>query len=142
MQSFSVQIKTNGVIGSFEQVLLDLFSADDLNAGTLLIEFGLSKIQYMVIHCTSEMSQFPVPEDIPEETEKIWQITVRKKPVVTVTIACNGVELVNLELTKDTCTNLEWATNWERDVKKIGFQSDDTASRFYRAGKHTYLSDF
>ena len=138
MQSYSLQIKTKSVISSFKQVRLDLFSADDENAGRLVLEFH-TKIQYWPQNCFDRWQQFPVPEDIPSETEKIWQITVRKKPVVTVTIACNGIELVNLELTKDTCTNLDWADYWGRDVKKVGFQTSDSASRQYRAGKYTIV---
>ena len=133
MQSFSVQMKTNVATGTNRQLRFALYSADDEEIGTVLLEFAV-KVQYLVMNCFSVMRQFPVPEDIPSETEKTWQITVQKKPDVTITIACNGVELLNFVVSKDTCTKDTWASHWDPDVKKIGFPSD-SASTEYRAGE-------
>ena len=51
-------------------------------------------------------------------------------------IHCNGVEVVNILMSDNTCGYSWWRELWSRDVEFIEFDSYyDSASDYYRAGR-------
>ena len=63
-------------------------------------------------------------------------------------IHCNDIEVLNFLVSKDRCDDSNWRNYWSRDVEKIGFSIDDTASDYYRPFipgillLHTCMCDF
>ena len=75
---------------------------------------------------------------IPSEIDKIW--TIAKLPGPKITLHCNGVKVVDVLLSVQTCDIKKWKNFWNRDAKLILFNSEDSASNYYY--KHKSGSQF
>ena len=136
LKNSPLQIKTDSVVGSNEQVLRVYFygHVQDDTAGGVFLYFS-SPPQYYLYFCSTSWTNFPTV--LPIETNKVWTITLsRVSGEIRVVITCNTVEVLNVVLSSTTCSVSDWSTYWSRDVEKILFNpSLDTASDYYRAGK-------
>ncbi|KAL5255462.1 hypothetical protein ACHWQZ_G010885 [Mnemiopsis leidyi] len=137
LENSPLQIKTDSVVGSDEQVRVWFSTAQDDPAGGVVLDFFTSPPQYWLRYCTS-WTYFPT--DLPTETNKVWTITLsRVSGEIRVVITCNTVEVLNVVLSSTTCSDSDWSrdsdwsTIWSKDVEKIYFDSYDTASDYYRA---------
>ncbi|XP_063678266.1 uncharacterized protein LOC134814158 isoform X2 [Bolinopsis microptera] len=123
LESTPLEIRTDSVLGSDDQVYVDFYSAEEKYAGGFALYFT-STPQYELGYCTSG-TDFPV--NLPSTADKVWRITLTSRVV----IHCNEVEVLNKLLSESTCSDSKWRTIWNRDVTKIWFDSDDTASDYY-----------
>ena len=73
-------------------------------------------------------------ENLPSTTKKIWRITLDKSEGIRVKIHCNGVLVLNLLLSDETCPyyRSSYYNYWSRDVTQLHFPTYDTASDYYR----------
>eukprot|EP00116_Pleurobrachia_bachei_P011088 sb/3471350/ len=100
-----------------------MYTADDELIGGVTVRFT-SPMKYSIGHCTEDLDPLPVhPGD---EVKKIWII---RKTNTTLSIECNGVEVLNYQFSDSNETDCE--TRWEEDVMKIIFTQYDTASDGY-----------
>ena len=102
--------------------------------GEFWLTFG-SPPQYKLTRCTGDIN---FPTDLPSERDKVLTISLtRNSGEIRVVVHCNNKEVVNVVLSDIVCTKFDqWNTYWSRDVEKMRFDFQDTASDFYRAGKH------
>ena len=132
LENSPLQIRTNSVDGSNEKVVVHFFTAE----GEYLDGVGLyftSTPQYWLFLCTTSYTDFPTP--LPSETDKIWTITLIRTVSIKLTINCNNKEVINIVMSDITCDVSDWRPRWSRDVEKIKFADQDTASDYYRPGK-------
>ena len=134
LENSPLQIKTDSVDGSDEGVMVNFFTASDGSgnrAGGVYLAF-LNPPKYSFSYCTRQ--QFF--NHLPSETDKVWTISLtRNSGEKRVVVHCNSKEVVNFELSG--CSKSNWESFWKNnDVAKIHFASSDTASDFYRPGKH------
>ena len=129
-----LEIRTDSLIGSKEQVNVNFYTAKEVLAGGVFIRFT-SPPQYLLGWCTTWIN---FPTDLPSETDKVWMVfyngTSSERQVK---IYCNEKEVLNAVITDSTCTSdNSWSKYWSRDVEKIKFPSDstNTASDYYRQG--------
>ena len=94
-----------------------------VNAGTITI-YIRSK-QYYIPSCHDGI--WSKLNNLPAAVNKEWIFTKTKEAL---TILCNGVEVVNLvyAAVHNYCKKI-----WSRNVTKIRFRSDDTASDFWKS---------
>ena len=131
LESTPLEIRTDSVRGSGNQVIVDFFSAGEQRAGRIHLYF-LPILEYFLDLCYSSWTNLPVTA--PSATDKVWRITLTRTAGVRLVIHCNDVEVVNTLLSQATCSYSEWSTIWNRDVANILFHSYDRASDYYRAG--------
>ena len=128
-QSSPLDIKTDSVIGSDEKVYVLFRTAQGDSSGSVVIYFS-SPPQYYFPYCTSSDTNFPT--SIPSAPDKIWRITLsRNAGVPRVVIHCNEEEVLNILISRTTCTNPSRYSRWTRQVEKIEFSSSDTASDYH-----------
>ena len=116
------------------------FTTQREDAGGVVILFT-STPKYWLRCCSSSYTNFPSYQ--PSEVDKIWRITLDKTAGMRLQIHCNGVEVLNILISDNTCGRSHWREYCSRDVEKIYFDPGyDTASDYYRAGQTgTWLSD-
>ena len=132
LENSPLQIKTNSEVGSNEAVVLWFYTAQQVYAGGIYLYF-CSSPQYWLYYCSTSFTKFPT--DLPSETDKVWTITLtRSSGKKRVVIHCNDKEVLNVVFSNTTCSDSMWSNIWSRDVKKIEFDTSDTASDFYRPG--------
>ena len=132
LESTPLEVKTNSVLGSGNQVYVGFFNANNKYAGRVQLNFN-STLQYQLHICTESWATLPVTP--PSAAEKVWRVTLTKTTGVRVVIHCNEVEVLNKLFSSTTCSTkiTYWSTYWKRDVTKIKFFYD-SASDYYRAG--------
>ena len=138
LETTPLQIKTDSAAGSRENVWVYLYTAWGDWAGYVYFNFN-SPPQYYLHWCSNSRTDFP--STLPSEINKIWTLT--KLPGPRVTLQCNGVTVVDMTMSHDTCSDSDWSTVWNRQVEQIKFDSDDSASDEYRGtltGNKSFLS--
>ena len=130
LETTPLQIKTDSTAGSEEKVGVYFFTAGGYTAGSVWLYFS-SPPQYLLNYCTT--SRTDLPSTLPSDRNKVWVIT--KLPGPRLTVQCNGVKVLDLTFSDDTCSTFrkDWSTYWTRQVEQIYFYSGDTASEEYRA---------
>ena len=129
LESTPLEIRTNSVLWSSDEVDVHFFSAGGEYAGAVTLRFS-STLQYWLSWCTTSWYNLPVTP--PSAAYKVWRITLTRTAGVRLVIHCNEVEVLNTLLSQATCSDSEWSTYWSRDVTKIKFTSSDKASDYYR----------
>ena len=138
MENYPLQIKTDSLVGSDEELRVMFYdSQEDLIGGIFL--YFKSTPQYYISRCSS--SRVDIPNKLPSETEKVWTITfTRTSDVVILVVHCNEVEVFNVVISGTVCSKSYWSAYWSRKpASKISFLSSsetDTASDYYREGKY------
>ena len=85
-----------------------------------------SPIKYSIGQCTATDELTVMPVQPGDEVDKIWTI---RKNTTTLSIECNGVEVLNYHFSDSSDTDC--VTKWAGDVMKIKFSQLDTASDGY-----------
>ena len=129
LQTTPLEIKTNSVTGSDHKMKLLLRSAQGEDAGAIVFKF-FSTLSYHIGFCYIDSPVFPT--ETPSATEKIWRITLTKNSNIKLVVHCNDVEVLNTLISESTCPYSGWKAQWNKNVGKIAFASDDTAADFYR----------
>ena len=127
LETTPLQIKTDSTVGSDEEVRVYFSNASGWTSAGFNLYFS-SPPQYYLHYCSRSETDFP--STLPSEAEKVWEITKLSGPRIT--IICNGVKVLDILISDETCKDSRWRTTWRRDVGKIDFGPFDTASDFYR----------
>ena len=138
LETSTLELKTDGSIGSYEKVDVEFLNDYSSSAGGVLLDFT-SPPQYTLKDCIYFRTDFS--NEIPTETNKVWRITLIKTSGIRLVIHCNEVEVLNILMSYSTCRDSHhgsWDIDWGKDVEKIRFGSSDTASDSYRL-RGTYL---
>ena len=106
---------------------LILYTAEGASAGNFRIQFA-SPPNYMIGGCSYRTTN-SFPSSLPAEVNMLWQIT--KLPGPRLTVQYNGVTLLDVLMSNDTCGSSVWSTVWTRQVKQIRFDSWDKVSEEY-----------
>ena len=139
LENTPLEIKTNSTLGSEDRVWVYFSTTQRQFAGAVRIFFS-STPQYRLYYCSTFWTNFP--SNLPSEVDKIWRITLDKTAGIRLKIHCNGVEVVNILISDNTCRDSLWRDYWSGHVEYIYFSPSDTASDYYRAGQTgTWLSD-
>ena len=138
LEGLPLHIKTDSEAGSDESVVVLFFNDQAKDAGGVRL-FFTTPPQYRFEYCT--ISRTDLPTDLPNETDKIWTMTLhRDSKDRRVIVHCNEEEILNVVLSDASCDDKGWSNKWSREVEKIMFIGSrvDTASDFFRAsqGEH------
>lgn len=129
LESTPLEIKTNSTLGSGDRVWIWFHDAHGHSEGSGITIRLSSPPKFALLGCTLHTN---FPTDLPTASDKMWRITLSRAQGVHVTIHCNDVELVNIQLSDATCYE-NWSKRWSLKVAKIYFSSPwDKASDFYR----------
>ena len=105
---------------------VQFYSAGGEEAGLVAIKMPTPPT-FRFGHCIYATS-FPTTPPIKDET--VWKIT--KLPGPRMKLHCNGVEVLDMLITVNTCTISSWGEHWSRDVKRVKFLSVDSSSKYYK----------
>ena len=123
-----LEIKTTSLVGSGEQMILTFYTAQNNYAGGLGIMFS-QKPKYSLPHC----SPWTNLKKIPGGQNKTWRIAVQDiGPSFRLVVMCNTVQVINVTLSNSTCSDSNWSSYWNDNVKKIYFNRTDRASVAYK----------
>ncbi|XP_063691572.1 uncharacterized protein LOC134823905 [Bolinopsis microptera] len=125
----AIQFKTdNEVEDYFEQLDVD-FYADKERLGGLTVNFPSDTYNkpddYLIKNCKNKNSLFP--ENMPTEAEKLWSILATTGANPSFKVQVNGVEVINLLLTDDTCDYPNWRNFWTQEIELLRFNSWQSA---------------
>ena len=134
LENSPLQIKTNSLVGSNEEVSVNFYDAKGYLAGGVSLNFK-SPSKYFLTYCSKSRTNFPTA--FPAETDKIWTMTLSRTSGIRLIINSNNKEVLNVELSDTICNgNSAWSETWTKHVGKIEFYTSDTASDYYRPGKY------
>ena len=135
LENIPLEIRTDSFEGSEEKVRIgfrgNMGTGDQ--AGYLIFHF-MSPPKYLIGYCTLQSSLREFKTTLPTEISKIWRITLsRTSENKLVVVQCNGVEVLNFEVSKTNCADTRWNKFWNKDVSKIYFHQNNTASDQFRS---------
>ena len=129
LENSPLEIKTDSSLGSGEEVYFWFLTSEISIAGEVSLHFT-SPPKYVLWYCTNLRTNFPTA--LPTDTNKVWRITLTKTSGIRLVIHCNEVEVLNFVLSDSTCKDSSWNSVWSKDVEKIFFDREDTASDYHR----------
>ena len=137
----AVQFKTAEARRGSERLQLDFFSGEnqDSKLGGISVQFDgdLTK-SYQLVGCQKErFNKFS--ENMPTEVEKLWSIFVNTGAQPSFKVQVNGVEVINLLLTDDTCTMEGWRDSWTVKITHLAFHSFGRLFDGYHLGRYCKL---
>ena len=127
LESSPLYIKTNSAEGSNSIVKVWFYTASKSGGGAIYF-YIKSLPSYELYHCLPRKN---FPTALPSATDKVWKITLTKTSGIRLVIHCNDVEVLNVLLSDSTCNDSNWESKWGKDIEKMKFRLDDTASNFY-----------
>ena len=119
----SITFTTNSTAWSNGSLALSFWDKSNTGAGNVIINF-YEDIRYQLVGCTS-LIPFS-PDTLPTETLKTWTFTYKyttfdyPKRVV---LYCNGVQVLNQELSDSKCDTKHWWRTWAGMPTEVTFQS-------------------
>ena len=111
LETTPLQIKTDSTAGSWKLVQVFFYTARGYDAGYVNLYFILSP-QYRIGNC---MSDTDIPSTLTSEVSRICTIT--KLPGPRITLQCNGVIVLDITLSDDTCSDSDWSKYWSRQIE-------------------------
>ncbi|XP_063682557.1 uncharacterized protein LOC134817350 [Bolinopsis microptera] len=133
LEKCPLEIKTDSILGSRDTVLVWFYTSSGDYVGGASIRFSSSP-QYWISRCSSSgYTNFPTT--LPSAKDKDWRMTLTRTSGIRLVIHCNEEEVLNILISDSTCSNSAWNQTWSRNIKKIMFSSQDTASNYYRVIK-------
>ena len=136
LENSPLEILTNSVQGSDDRMTVRFFTAKPEITGAVRL-FLSSPPQYRLDYCF--YTRTDLPTSLPQETHKIWRITLIRTSSLRLLIHCNNKEVLNVVLSDTLCSNYdEWIDHWTH-VRKIEFFSSDSISDYYRPGTFTVI---
>ena len=133
-ETFNLHLKTSSTAESGDKTLIRFNDVEGGWAGGFGILFH-GTIKYRVLECQDRYKLFPA--SVPSESDKEWVIEKRS---YTIRVYCNGEQVLEMEVSAETCTNPSyedvWETDWGRRVGNIKFSAKhDTATKSYCIGR-------
>ena len=136
----AVQFKTDKVVHKTEELELTFFSGEKMDSklGGISVLFNKDNtLTYKIADCQTAYNKFP--ENMPTEVEKLWSIIVNTGAQPSFKCQVNGVEVINLLLTDDTCTREDWSYSWTGEITHLGFNSWANMFAGYHLGRYCKL---
>ena len=137
----AVQFKTDKVVHKTEELELTFFSGEKMDSklGGISVLFNKDNtLTYKIADCQTAYNKFP--ENMPTELEKLWSIIVTIGAQPSFKVEVNGVEVINLLLTDDTCTYNNWGDSWTvGEITHLGFNSWASMFAGYHLGRYCKL---
>ena len=129
IDKFRLQVRTNSPLESNDLLNITLCSDVDVHTS---IQIKFSKpMKYMIGSC-SNFESFP-SFIISKSRILVWTF-FRSSDVISV--CCNGIGVIDFQLSNKTCTNKEfgrnWKEQWSNKVVAIKFPKSDNASYLFR----------
>ena len=113
-----------------------LWTADHVPIRVGYIQLDVVPLQqYFLGWCSKSSTDFP--SALPSEAKLEWMIT--KLPGPRIIVQCNGVTMVDIFLSDDTCTT-DWRRYWTKQVKQIEF-SGTASDQYLPAGNQLTMSN-
>ena len=117
-----LEIKTDSTAGSSDVIIVHFLDAQ-MEPALLVNIYFEDPIQYQLMNCMA--SKQPL-SNVPTEQDKVWKII---RTLDRVKIECNGVVVTDFNIA--SCTDdMKWF--YERNIAKVTFGLDDTASDIFR----------
>ncbi|KAL5248076.1 hypothetical protein ACHWQZ_G017302 [Mnemiopsis leidyi] len=129
LETTPLEIKTDSAVGSGDKVFVLFYTSQGDYAGGVYLRFT-STLQFCIYRCCTTWTNFPT--NPPADVNKVWRISVTKTSGIRLQIHCNDVEVLNILISDTICSSSDWSTYWNRDIEKMYFTNDDTASDYYR----------
>ena len=129
LETTPLEIKTDSAVGSGDYVYVYFYTSQGHEAGKVYLRFT-STLQYRIYGCSTWTN---VTTNPPADVNKVWKISVTRTSGIRLQIHCNDVEVLNILISDTTCISSSWSTYWSRDIEKIFFAPEDSASDFYRS---------
>ena len=129
LEQYSLNIKTDSVLGSNDDVRVWFYTSQGDRAGYLNLHFS-STPQCLIGACSSGRTNFPT--NLPTDNDKVWRVTLTRTSGIRLVVHCNEEEVLNTLISDSTCGNSNWYKLWSREVAKIKFPSSDKASDYYQ----------
>ncbi|XP_063689444.1 uncharacterized protein LOC134822349 [Bolinopsis microptera] len=122
----AIQFKTDNNDDDASQSLDVDFFVEKERQGGLTVNFpsagsGSGPDNYLIKHCKNKESTFP--ENMPTEAEKLWSIFATTGANPSFKVQVNGVEVINVLLTDDTCDYPNWRNFWTQEIGLLRFNS-------------------
>ena len=133
LENGPLEIQTDSTIGSGDDIRLYFLSMNGARAGGLYIQF-VSVIRYHIVRCKTSYNQIEKSCPGSDGGHKIWRVTLKKAADIRLLIHCNNMKTIDVVISSGICGRSEWNTYWSRSSDMIRYQTDDTASDFYRKG--------
>ncbi|XP_063679905.1 uncharacterized protein LOC134815317 [Bolinopsis microptera] len=124
----AIQFKTDNTVEDlFERLDVDFIAAGKERQGGLTVIFNSRYTpekpdDYNIKHCTNN-GRILFPENMPTEAEKLWSILATTGANPSFKVQVNGVEVINLLLTDDTCDYPNWRNYWTKEIETLRFNS-------------------
>ena len=129
LEEYYLSIKTDSTLGSNDLVYMNLFNSQNKFVGYLNLHFT-STPQYKIWPCNADWPTFT--NNLPPDNDKVWRITLTRTSGIRLVVHCNEEEVLNYLMSESTCSQGDWDYYLNREVAKIKFGSDDTASDYYQ----------
>ena len=137
LETSILELKTDSSLGSDEKVKVEFSTDSGVRVGGVILHFA-DPPQYKIRNCNFGTD---FSTTLPTEVNKVWKISLTRTSYIRLVIHCNEEEVVNVTLSDTTCNTeiSEWSDTWNKDIKQIRFEEDDTASDYYRIkGRGSY----
>ena len=93
-----------------------LYSSGD-GAGRVILDLSKTPPEYELYDC--KRNGISLGENLPSETERIWEITKLNEAGTRVIVLCNGVKVVD-----QTCDYEDGKEKWKKKVSHVEFNKD------------------
>ena len=121
----SIKIKTDATSENGKDIIVGHTTAGGNNniIGGIVITFGESGVYVLIDYCQIQREE--LPDHLPVESEKVWNIVRTTEPRIMVYV--NGVEVVNFLLSDETCPYDDdgetWRDYWKGDVEAVSLMT-------------------
>ena len=117
LETTPLELKTGSMEESWDKIVLHFYTVQEDQAGEIEISISTNP-QYKLNFC-GFWTKFP--NGVTTGVENIWRFSfIRTSESETrVEVHCNDVEVLNIVLSDETCSERVWRYYWDKDVAKV-----------------------
>ncbi|XP_063685834.1 uncharacterized protein LOC134819681 [Bolinopsis microptera] len=122
----AIQIKTD--LNDYKKnnrnakLIVDFYAGKEKQGGLIVNLIQDQQDTYKINNCQTGLTPFPA--NMPStETAKLWSILVTTGAQPSIKVQVNGVEVINLLISDDTCAYSNWKNYWTEEIDLLGFNS-------------------
>ena len=117
LETTPLELKTGSMGESWDKIVLHLYTAEEDQAGEIEISVS-NNPQYKLNFC-GLWTKFP--NGVSTGVENIWRFSLIRRSVseTRVEVHCNDVEVLNIVLSDEICSEMVWRYYWNKDVEKV-----------------------
>ena len=138
-EQYSLEIKTDSTLGTYDGVNLLFYTSQGLSVGRLHLDFRSisSTPTYYIGRCSTADTNYAA--NLPPGNDKVWRIALTRNSGIRLVVHCNEVEVINTMISDSTCGDSDWSTTWSKEIAKIKFSPYDTASDYYQTQPGSFV---